>query len=101
MKPLLAVTALLAFAGCAQQPRASFAEQCQGYGYQPGTALFLDCINHRQQAAIAAVGIWQAGMAQSQAATMAPWTAVLSHPPTMGGGLAVSCQHIGTMTYCN
>jgi hypothetical protein len=40
--------------GCGHQT--SFAEQCQANGFEPGTALFLDCINSRQQAMLQFVG---------------------------------------------
>ena len=37
---VLAVAALVALAGCA-----SDGSRCQGMGYAPGTALFLNCLN--------------------------------------------------------
>jgi len=63
-----AATSVLAFSGCAQRP--SYADRCVSYGYEPGTQLFLNCIGQQQQAAIQAIGMWQANMAATRPQTI-------------------------------
>jgi hypothetical protein len=59
MKTITAVAVILAagLAGCG--PQMTLGDRCVADGYEPGTALFLDCVNSRRQAMLSLLGQMQ------------------------------------------
>lgn len=64
LKIAAVVIAVGMLSGCGPQP--TFADECAANGYEPGTGLFLDCINMRQQAMSSLIGQMQQQNYQQQ-----------------------------------
>jgi hypothetical protein len=71
------------------------AGRCQDYGYEPGTALFLDCINMQQQAVSRFVGQMQQQQRQNYQQQMQlyqPRPAINCSSNLMGNFVSTTCN---------
>jgi hypothetical protein len=86
-----------ALSGCG--PQMTLGDRCVADGYQPGTALFLDCVNSRRQAMLSFLGQMQQQQQQNYQQQMQFYQRPVYQNPTIN----CSSNRFGSSVYttCN